>query len=99
LTNLTKLGCWTIFHQIGQEGAVTQISLYEAKTNLSGLVDRAAAGEEFVIAKNGKPLAKLVPIPASDAPRKPAGALGVTYVAPDFDEPDTSITDLFEGRD
>jgi len=81
------------------EDAVTQISLYEAKTNLSGLVDRAAAGEEFVIAKNGKPLAKLVPIPVSDAPRKPAGALGVTYVAPDFDEPDSSIADLFEGRD
>src|SRR3954447_7137919 len=99
LTNLTNPGCWIIFFQIRQEGAVTQISLYEAKTNLSGLVDRAAAGEEFVIAKNGKPLAKLVPIPVSDAPRKPAGALGVTYVAPDFDEPDSSIADLFEGRD
>jgi prevent-host-death family protein len=99
LTNLTKTGHWTIFHQDGQESAVTQISLYEAKTNLSGLVDRAAAGEEFVIAKNGKPLAKLVPLPVNDAPRKPAGALGVTYVAPDFDEPDSSITDLFEGRD
>jgi prevent-host-death family protein len=99
LTNLTKISHWTIFHQDGQESAVTQISLYEAKTNLSGLVDRAAAGEEFVIAKNGKPLAKLVPLPVSDAPRKPAGALGVTYIAPDFDEPDSSIADLFEGRD
>jgi len=78
---------------------VTQISLYEAKTNLSGLVDRAAAGEEFVIAKNGKPLAKLVPLPVTDAPRKPAGALGVTYIAPDFDDLDTSIVDLFNGRD
>jgi hypothetical protein len=31
--------------------------------------------------------------------RRPAGVLGVTYIAPDFDEPSTSITDLFEGRD
>ncbi|NUB14257.1 type II toxin-antitoxin system prevent-host-death family antitoxin [Azospirillum brasilense] len=39
------------------------ISLYDAKTHLSGLVERAAAGEEFVIAKNGVPMAKLVPLP------------------------------------
>jgi prevent-host-death family protein len=37
------------------------VNLYEAKTNLSELVDRAAAGEEIVIAKAGKPKAKLVP--------------------------------------
>ena len=37
------------------------INLYKAKTNLSKLVDRAAAGEEIIIAKAGKPKAKLVP--------------------------------------
>ena len=37
------------------------VNLYDAKTNLSKLVDRAAAGEEIVIAKAGKPKAKLVP--------------------------------------
>jgi prevent-host-death family protein len=39
------------------------VSLYNAKTHLSSLVDRAAAGEEIVIAKNGIPRAKLVPLP------------------------------------
>lgn len=39
---------------------VMTLNLYQAKTQLSALVDRAAAGEEIVIAKNGKPLAKLV---------------------------------------
>ena len=63
-------------------------NIYDAKTNLSRLVDRAAAGEEIVIAKAGKPKAKLVPY---QPPRKkrPFGQnlLGITYMADDFDEP------------
>ena len=39
--------------------AVTQVNLYEAKTQLSSLVERAAKGEEIVIAKAGKPMARL----------------------------------------
>jgi prevent-host-death family protein len=46
----------------------SQVNLYEAKTQLSSLVERAAAGEEIVIAKNGKPMARLVPIP--DRPKR-----------------------------
>ena len=45
-----------------------QVNLYEAKTQLSALVDAAAAGEEIVIAKNGKPRVRLVPI--DPPPRK-----------------------------
>lgn len=73
------------------------ISLYDAKTHLSGLVDRAAAGEEFIIAKNGVPMAKLVPLPKVMEPRSPARALGVTRIAPDFDAPDAQIDALFAG--
>lgn len=64
-------------------------NLYEAKNQLSSLVDRAAAGEEIVIAKHGQPMAKLVPVPAAKKKgrRKPANALGVTYMADDFDAP------------
>jgi prevent-host-death family protein len=49
-----------------------QVSLYEAKTHLSKLVDEASAGEEIVIAKNGKPLARLLPLSAPEKrePRK-----------------------------
>ena len=48
-----------------------QVSLYEAKTQLSKLVDEAAAGEEIIIAKNGKPMAKLIPLAqAKREPRK-----------------------------
>jgi prevent-host-death family protein len=67
----------------------TQVNLYEAKTQLSSLVERAAKGEEIVIAKAGKPMARLVaPSPDSHPPRKPGkNLMGITYIADGFDEP------------
>jgi prevent-host-death family protein len=65
------------------------INIYEAKTHLSALVEKAALGEEIVIAKAGKPMAKLVPLePKAMTPRKfGQKLLGITYIAPDFDAP------------
>jgi len=62
-------------------------NLYDAKTRLSELVDRASAGEEIVIAKNGRPLARLLPIPAEKPDRTPGGWEGMVWIADDFDEP------------
>ncbi len=64
-----------------------QVSLYEAKTHLSKLVDEASAGEEIVIAKNGKPLARLLPLsaPAKREPRK-LGQWAETGQQVDFDK-------------
>jgi prevent-host-death family protein len=69
--------------------ANTQVNLYEAKTQLSSLVERAAKGEEIVIAKAGKPMARLMPpATAPQQPRKPGqNLLGITYIADDFDAP------------
>jgi len=66
-----------------------QVNLYEAKTQLSSLVERAAKGEEIVIAKAGKPMARLVPPSrASQSPRTPGkNFMGITYIAEDFDAP------------
>ena len=75
------------------------VNIYDAKTQLSALVDRAAAGEEIIIAKNGAPRAKLISIPHAGGPRTPAHAMGVTYIADDFDAPDPTIEALFEGAD
>jgi prevent-host-death family protein len=75
------------------------VSLYDAKTGLSKLVDRAASGEEIVITKNGVPMAKLVAMPRRDKPRKPAHALGLTYIADDFDDPDPEIEKMFYGSE
>ncbi len=74
------------------------VSLYEAKTHLSALVDKAAAGEEIIIAKNGVPQAKLVPIPQNGKRRVPANIMQVTYIADDFDAVDEEIIRMFEGE-
>jgi prevent-host-death family protein len=64
------------------------VNLYAAKTQLSKLVDRAAAGEEIVIAKAGKPKAKLVPYePPRKKRRLGQNFMGITYIAEDFDAP------------
>ncbi len=73
------------------------VSLYEAKTQLSALVERAAAGEEIVIAKNGIPRARLVPIEQRGERRKPANAMRIDYLAADFDAPDPRIEEMFGG--
>lgn len=76
------------------------VSLYEAKTHLSALVNRAAEGEEIVIMKSGKPLARLVPALARGVPRVPANALDVTVLGDDFDAPlPEAIQTAFDGRD
>ncbi len=75
------------------------INLYEAKTNLSQLVERAARGEEIVIAKAGRPLARLVPVTKRTAPR-PLGLLAnQVEIGPDFDDPlPVDLARGFEGR-
>ena len=65
-----------------------QVNLYEAKTHLSSLVERAASGEEIVIAKAGRALARLVAVASKPRPlRKPGGWKGKVWVARDFDAP------------
>jgi prevent-host-death family protein len=67
--------------------AMDTINLYEAKTKLSQLVERAAAGEEIIIAKAGRPLARLVPLAKRTTPR-PLGLLaGQVWIGDDFDDP------------
>ena len=62
------------------------LNIYEAKTRLSALVEEAAAGAEIIIAKNGRPRAKLVPI-RDAARRQPGRAKGKIRIADDFDAP------------
>lgn len=72
---------------VGQEAAMDTINLYEAKTHLSELVERAAAGEEIVIAKAGRPLARLVPLAKRTTPRPLGSYAGQVWVGPDFEDP------------
>jgi antitoxin (DNA-binding transcriptional repressor) of toxin-antitoxin stability system len=61
-------------------------------------VARAAAGEEIIIGKAGKPVAKLVPYVEKRAPRKPGGWEGRVWIAPDFDELPEEIAAAFRGE-
>lgn len=77
---------------------MTTVNLYEAKTHLSQLVDRAAAGEEIVIGKAGKPMVRLVPYVAQPPePRTPGAWKGRVRIHPDFDELPPEIEEAFAG--
>ena len=73
-------------------------NIHEAKTHLSRLVERAASGEEIVIAKAGKPMAKLVPFEARRSRRILGQWKGKVWMADDFDDLPQEIQVAFEGR-
>lgn len=64
-----------------------QVNIHEAKTHLSQLLARVQEGEEIIIAKAGRPIARLVPIRARPKRRRPGSAEGKVVIAPDFDAP------------
>ncbi len=75
------------------------INIHEAKTHLSRIVDEVAAGAEIIIAKAGKPMARLSPIGASAKPKKLGQLKGKIKVPDDFNAPlDEEILAQFEGR-
>jgi prevent-host-death family protein len=80
-------------------------NIHNAKTNLSKLIERAEAGEEVVIARNGKPAVRLMPVaaPKPDIPRRPDGLpawmgslKGQISFGPDYDKADEEIQRSFD---
>ena len=74
----------------------TTVNIHEAKTHLSRLVERIEAGEEIVIARAGRPVARLVPYRARTRPRIPGAWRGLVHLAPDFDRTEDDLLDAFE---
>jgi prevent-host-death family protein len=72
------------------------VNIHEAKTHLSRLVERIEAGEEIVIARAGRPVARLVPYRARARPRTPGAWRGQIRLAPDFDQTPDDLLDTFE---
>lgn len=72
------------------------VNTHEAKTQLSRLIERAAAGEEIILGKAGKPMAKLVPYTADTGPRRPGALKGKITLAEDFDATPEEIVESFE---
>ena len=76
-----------------------QVNIFSAKSQLSSLVRRAAAGEEIIIAKNGVPQARLVPLdrPTNEPPRVPGQLRGLLEESDDFDKTPEEVIRAFEG--
>jgi len=76
-----------------------QVNIHQAKTNLSKLVERAEAGEEIVIARAGKPAAKLAPLAEARVGRRLGLLDGKFKIPDDFNSPlPDSVIHAFEGR-
>lgn len=74
-----------------------QVNIHEAKTHLSKLLARLKEDKEIIIAKAGKPIARLVPVVKQPAQRVPGSAEGKMIIAPDFDAPlPESVLEEFE---
>ncbi len=74
------------------------VNIHEAKTNLSRLIEQAARGEAFIIAKAGKPLVRVVPVEAPAVPRRLGFLAGAFDVPDDFDTMgQAEIEHLFDG--
>lgn len=74
------------------------VNVYEAKTHLSHLLDLAASGEEIIIARSGKPLAKLVAYQEPAQRRKPGYWRGKIKIAKDFDDLPKDLQAAFYGN-
>ena len=72
------------------------VNIHEAKTHLSRLVERVEAGEEILISRAGRPVARLVPLQTRTSPRQPGLWRGRVRLAHDFDETDEQLLDAFE---
>ena len=75
------------------------VNIHEAKTQFSKLIKAVAKGEEIIIAKAGKPAARLVPVDSTPTIRKPGAMKGKLRIAEDFDAPlPEEIQAAFEGK-
>jgi prevent-host-death family protein len=75
-----------------------KVNIYEAKSHFSRLLREVAAGEEVIIAKDGKPIARLVPV--REGPRRPLGIdAGKGWIAEDFDDLTPELLEDFSGDD
>jgi prevent-host-death family protein len=75
-----------------------QVNIHDAKTHLSKLLERVQRGEEVVIGRAGKPVAKLVPYREVTGPRRPGGWKGRVRIGRDFEELPPGLEAAFRGE-
>ncbi len=92
MTNLTNLDYRLVVD------SSQPVNVYQAKTHLSQLIDRALAGEDVVIARNGRPMVRLVPVRVTGKRRMPGAWRGLVQVAEDFDDLPVELAAAFRGE-
>lgn len=75
-----------------------QVNIHEAKTHLSQLLEQVEGGEEIVIGRNGRPIARLVPFQQWGT-RQPGAWRGKVHMSEDFDELPESVRSAFNGEE
>jgi len=75
----------------------TVVNVHEAKTHLSRLLDRAAAGEEIIVARAGRPIARLVPLAPASPQRVPGSLRGRITFHEGWEDTPEWLIDAFEG--
>ena len=76
-----------LVHTLVRYWPVTEVNVHQAKTHLSRLLLRVESGEEIVIARGGKPIARLVPVRRARGTRRPGRFVGRGRIADDFNAP------------
>jgi prevent-host-death family protein len=74
-----------------------QVNVYQAKTQLSRLLDQVSAGEDVVIARAGRPVARLIAYSGPTSPRQPGAWRGRVQIAEDFDLLPADLQAAFAG--
>ena len=75
-----------------------QVNVHEAKTHLSRLLERVEAGEEIVISRSGRPVARLTSYRGLASQRRPGAWRGRVRIAPDFDDLPPELSAAFGGE-
>ena len=77
---------------------MTQVNIHEAKTHLSRLLEQVEAGEEVIISRSGRPIARLVAYRPLAKPRRPGGWRGKVRIAADFEGLPPEMQAAFRGE-
>ncbi len=74
------------------------VNVHDLKTNYSKYLEKAANGQEILLGKHSKVIAKIVPISQAQQPRVPGALKGKIWISNDFDDPMTSIWDIVKAK-
>jgi prevent-host-death family protein len=74
------------------------INVHDLKTNYSKYLDQVANGQEILLGKHGKVVAKIVPLSQASQPRTPGALRGKVWMSDDFDAPMTTLWGTFKGK-